>query len=220
MHCDVEGRGQDWGVDVKKVGNVRGSSTATLTGAGLAVLAFCLVSPGLAGAAAEGSSVKAGLAEYSATTTPEVSTSEPMMLALEDQSIGDETFIVGQHGTQQANTTLAGLTSLAALRERMREAREVEPAAKPVVPLVLQVGSFASRDNAARLESELAGEFKTVYVTQSQLSGRQLFRVRVGSFSSMSELESAERMLRARGHTTWRLHSVGDSQARQAHSSR
>lgn len=146
---------------------------------------------------------------------------EAMMLALEDQNIGDDSLFGAQREAPMPETRLAGLTSLAALRERIRQSQYAPPARRETVPIVLQVGSFADRENAVRLENSLASEFRTVYVTQSQLGGRRLFRVRVGSFATLRELESAEQLLRSWGHTTWRLHTdASDSAAEQLHSYR
>ncbi len=146
----------------------------------------------------------------------------PMVLALEAHSIGDTSSFGAAQAPPSTATRMAGLTSLAALRERMGSSKTgATPTVKDTLPIVLQIGSFADRDNAVRLEDKLAGEFKSVYVTPSQLGARQLFRVRVGSFATKAELESAERQLRAGGYQPWRLQAAASAAgSSHLHSSR
>jgi len=188
---------------------------------GVSVLAaVCLPSPvfasTVAGVIVHQTPGDAGIMLPTRTAAP------PMVLALEAHSIGDTSSFGAAQAPSSAATRMAGLTSLAALRERMRSSkRDAAPTVRDTLPIVLQIGSFADRDNAMRLEDKLAGEFKSVYVTQSQLGARQLFRVRVGSFATESELESAERQLRAGGYQPWRLQAAASAAgSSHLHSSR
>lgn len=65
---------------------------------------------------------------------------------------------------------------------------------------MVQLGSFASRDNAERLAKQLHGSGFQVSVSQGT-SGRRLYRVRAGPVQDHAAAEQLAGKLRAAGHT-------------------
>jgi DedD protein len=65
---------------------------------------------------------------------------------------------------------------------------------------VVQLGSFASRDNADRLAQQVRSQGFAVSVSQSS-SGRHLYRVRVGAAHDRAAAVALAARLRALGHT-------------------
>jgi len=57
------------------------------------------------------------------------------------------------------------------------------PVQLAAVAYTIQVGSFASRDNAQRLQGALAERFANVYVAQGDAGSERYYRVRLGRFA-------------------------------------
>jgi rare lipoprotein A len=64
----------------------------------------------------------------------------------------------------------------------------------------LQVGSFASRQNAERLRAEVAKKFDNAYITMSEDGAMTLYRVRVGPYDSKEAGEDALEKLNRAGY--------------------
>jgi DedD protein len=73
------------------------------------------------------------------------------------------------------------------------------PQSPPVRGWMIQVGSFASRDNAERLARELKSKGFAASVSESRGGGRNLYRVRVGPESDRAAAQAVLSKLRARG---------------------
>jgi rare lipoprotein A len=62
-----------------------------------------------------------------------------------------------------------------------------------------QIGSFASRANAERLQSQLNPRFGNAHIVEFELNGRVFYRLRVGRAASLEEAIAYEAQLRASG---------------------
>jgi DedD protein len=69
----------------------------------------------------------------------------------------------------------------------------------PVTGWMIQVGSFASRENAERLARELKSKGFAASVSESRGGGRSLYRVRVGPEGDRAAAQAVLAKLRARG---------------------
>ncbi len=77
---------------------------------------------------------------------------------------------------------------------------EIPPApVAPVTGWMIQVGSFASRENAERLARELKSKGFAASVSESRGGGRNLYRVRVGPEADRAAAQAVLAKLRARG---------------------
>ena len=65
----------------------------------------------------------------------------------------------------------------------------------------VQLGSFASRENADRLVHELKARRFSAFVSESTSDGRKLYRVRVGPESDHAAAQTLATRLRSAGHT-------------------
>ena len=65
----------------------------------------------------------------------------------------------------------------------------------------MQVGSFASRDNAERLTRDLKGKGFAATVSESSSKGKRLWRVRVGPEEDRAAAAALGTKLRAAGHS-------------------
>lgn len=72
-------------------------------------------------------------------------------------------------------------------------------AAVPVTGWSIQVGSFASRDNAERLTGELKRAGYRSFVTEGTSGGRKLYRVRVGPEADRASAQALAERLKASG---------------------
>jgi DedD protein len=73
--------------------------------------------------------------------------------------------------------------------------------APPAPGWMVQVGSFASRDNAERLSRDLKAKGFVASVSESRGGGRNLYRVRVGPEPDRAAAQAVLARLRARGVT-------------------
>jgi cell division protein FtsN len=71
------------------------------------------------------------------------------------------------------------------------------PAAAPI--LTLQVGAFSSQANAESMRARVAATIADAYVTEADVRGARVYRVRVGRFASLRAAREAESRLRAAG---------------------
>ena len=71
----------------------------------------------------------------------------------------------------------------------------------PASGWMVQVGSFASRDNAERLSRDLKAKGFVASVSESRGGGRNLYRVRVGPEADRGAAQAVLARLRARGVT-------------------
>ncbi len=78
----------------------------------------------------------------------------------------------------------------------------VQPSASPATQfaLTLQVGAFRSQANAESLRERIAAEIPGGYVTESDVNGARIYRVRVGRFTSLPAAQDAKDVLRAAGY--------------------
>jgi DedD protein len=65
----------------------------------------------------------------------------------------------------------------------------------------VQLGVFASRDNAERLAKQVKGKGYTVSVNETSGNGKRLYRVRVGPEATRAAAVELGAKLRAAGHT-------------------
>ena len=65
---------------------------------------------------------------------------------------------------------------------------------------VVQLGSFASRDNAERLARQLRAKSYSAFVSEFRGSGRVLFRVRVGPEQDRARADAIAARLAREGH--------------------
>jgi DedD protein len=73
------------------------------------------------------------------------------------------------------------------------------PESPPVTGWMIQVGSFASRENAERLARDLKSKGFAASVSESRGGGRNLYRVRVGPEADRAAAQAVLSRLRARG---------------------
>lgn len=74
------------------------------------------------------------------------------------------------------------------------------PRGAPPAPLFVQVGAFASRDNARRLAARVEdNDIDDVFLDRVKVDGRLLHRVRVGPLRSVAEADALTARLRAIG---------------------
>jgi DedD protein len=74
-------------------------------------------------------------------------------------------------------------------------------ATSPVTGWMVQVGSFASRDNAARLARDLKSAGFAASMSESRAGGKSLYRVRVGPEAERAAAQAVVTRLRGRGIT-------------------
>jgi DedD protein len=74
-------------------------------------------------------------------------------------------------------------------------------ATTPVTGWMVQVGSFASRDNAARLARDLKSAGFAASMSESRAGGKSLYRVRVGPEAERAAAQAVVTRLRGRGIT-------------------
>lgn len=97
-------------------------------------------------------------------------------------------------------------TALVEVRSLASGARAAATEAAPASPLYAQAGAFAEEDNARRLADRLRGSgIAGVAVTEAQVDGRRLFRVRAGPVGSVAEFDGLVERLRAAGVEAPRL---------------
>jgi DedD protein len=72
--------------------------------------------------------------------------------------------------------------------------------APPLAGWTVQLGSFASRANAARLVRDLKSKGYAAFLTESASGGHKLYRVRVGPAGNHAAAETLAAQLRAAGH--------------------
>ncbi|MFQ5905916.1 MAG: SPOR domain-containing protein [bacterium] len=70
----------------------------------------------------------------------------------------------------------------------------VEPAVAP--GFTIQVGSFLKKETAVALKQSLVRKGYDAYVTRNEISGKVLFRVRVGAFSTREEASKHSKTLK------------------------
>jgi len=81
------------------------------------------------------------------------------------------------------------------------ESRAGSPEAKAGSGWAVQVGSFASRENAERLTRELKGKGFAATVSESTGKGKRLWRVRVGPEADRAAAVAVGAKLRSAGHS-------------------
>lgn len=67
--------------------------------------------------------------------------------------------------------------------------QEHEGAAPAIAPAYIQLGAFASKANADRLYESLVDQFPQVQIQPFSKAKRTLYRVRIGPFSDVSDIE-------------------------------
>jgi len=67
--------------------------------------------------------------------------------------------------------------------------------------MFVQVGAFASIENATRLRTSLAGMFPSAHISSLPQEERQLYRVRIGPFADIQQLEHTVIELQQKGQT-------------------
>lgn len=65
--------------------------------------------------------------------------------------------------------------------------------------MFIQLGAFGLKDNAIRLQNRLKTDFPNTHATATSLSGKTLYRVRIGPFDDMPHMEEAILSLQSRG---------------------
>ena len=65
--------------------------------------------------------------------------------------------------------------------------------------MFIQLGAFSSKDNAIRLQNTLKANFPTIRATEINLSGKTLYRVRMGPFEDTTNMEQIILSLQHKG---------------------
>lgn len=68
------------------------------------------------------------------------------------------------------------------------------------VGMYVQLGAFATRANAAKLKASLRNDYPTVQVNAVERAMRTLYRVRIGPFSNVQDIERTVLALKNNGH--------------------
>jgi rare lipoprotein A len=93
---------------------------------------------------------------------------------------------------------LSGDQPVTQVATRTPEPEPLPPAATP--RLYLQVGAFASRDNAENLKLRLArADLKSVHIQNAELDATPLYRVRIGPLESVDESDRLAARIVAQG---------------------
>jgi len=74
-----------------------------------------------------------------------------------------------------------------------READPKQPAKKPIKSFALQVGTFATAENAEKMRSDLKKANYTAYVHKVKLKGKTSYKVRIGPELEYSVLEKIKK---------------------------
>jgi rare lipoprotein A len=80
----------------------------------------------------------------------------------------------------------------------------IVPTVRPLLKksqMYVQVGAFASMENADRLRGSLAGLFPSAHVSSLSQEAQQLYRVRIGPFWDMQQIEHTVIELQQHGQT-------------------
>lgn len=88
----------------------------------------------------------------------------------------------------QISSTVAGVEPL--VRTGTVPATAADSGAQAAAGYAVQVGSFASRNNAVRLRDQLLGHELPAFLHQDQAGSRSIWRVRLGPVASRSEAET------------------------------
>jgi rare lipoprotein A len=108
---------------------------------------------------------------------------------------------LGILGTGTGIVELEGLSG----DEPVTQVASRKPAPEPLPPaatprLYLQVGAFASRDNAENLKQRLArADLKSVHIQNAELDATPLYRVRIGPLDSVDESDRLAARVVAQG---------------------
>ncbi|MDX8392893.1 MAG: SPOR domain-containing protein, partial [Mariprofundaceae bacterium] len=71
----------------------------------------------------------------------------------------------------------------------------------PVIPgMYVQLGAFSSTANASRLKADLTVDYPTVSVQPFMRDMRQMYRVRIGPYSDVRNIERTVLLLQQQGH--------------------
>ena len=106
-----------------------------------------------------------------------------------------------QGGIKDSNRTDDGSRALAILEGREPEAVEKSKPKVTAGDYSLQIASYGSADDAQSRRSKLAGEgVSNVYVQNTVVNGKQIYRLRVGPFKSREAAQAAQTRLRSLGY--------------------
>jgi len=73
------------------------------------------------------------------------------------------------------------------------------PATAASGKIFVQLGAFSSKDNAIRLEQQLKSSFTAIHTIAVQLGGKTLYRVRIGPYEDMVNIEQTVLSLQSHG---------------------
>ncbi len=73
------------------------------------------------------------------------------------------------------------------------------PATAASGKIFIQLGAFSSKDNAVRLENQLKSSFTAIHTVAVQLGNRTLYRVRIGPYDDMVNIEQTVLSLQSHG---------------------
>jgi len=73
------------------------------------------------------------------------------------------------------------------------------PATAASGKIFIQLGAFSSKDNAVRLEQQLKSSFTAIHTVAVQLGNRTLYRVRIGPYNDMVNIEQTVLSLQSHG---------------------
>jgi len=67
-------------------------------------------------------------------------------------------------------------------------------------PFTVQVGSFSDYSNASRFKAALELKYSGVYIAKTDVTGRRLYRIRIGNFPSREDVDAFARRLADEGY--------------------
>lgn len=111
-----------------------------------------------------------------------------------------ETAAAASTGSEQIDTAGAGKAKVAEPEDDKRVPSPAAATENVLNAWAVQVGSFASQDNAERLSQELKSRGYRAFVTRLSTSGQTMFRVRVGPEQERERAEDLARRLKKDGH--------------------
>lgn len=106
---------------------------------------------------------------------------------------------VAQKDPSQQQTATTQRTATTARQESASGGQKSSPA--PTAGWAVQVGSFASRENAERLKRDLGGQGFEAFVAEGSSGGRKLYRVRIGPVAERAQAEALAARLRKAGRS-------------------
>ena len=132
--------------------------------------------------------------------SPQTAESVPQPAAPLAESTAQQLAASASRASRESERETGGRAASTTGAERAGE-REAAEAAPAVTGWSVQIGSFASRENADKLVKDLQRQGFRAFITEGRSNGRKLYRVRVGPEPDRAAAQALAARLRKAGQT-------------------